>query len=204
MYKLEAIPGTKVIEFASFEDDKLITLSDNGILSCFNFKKNNPSKRLLHQLSLFTEENEVAECLALNASLNKICIISFVHFPKPDNKEGDTSNKKETININLHVLEFDFMDQEFVRVYGKAVQLATGIEVPRLKVKLALEHQVNGLPLLVMLLGIPESELIAILLTERAPAEYSILNIGKPAVDFSFAGREVWFLNKNGDIDCFV
>ena len=217
------IPGNSVIDFQAASSNKLLTLSDNGVLCCFGYQtktKNhsilgNPVK--LSVLPLFRQQNQIGNSLSIQGGeRGLVCSVSFSYnqdlVARPNEGQGMFCYNFNCVTVNLLRLEPESGKLE--KVCKKVLKISSKMSEFNYRV----EGDFGGSGVLVLLLLKDSSQCLSFRIVgdpfqaAGEAGEVDLINFastdfgGCKMADYSFLwrSRELWVVDTQNNVKRFI
>lgn len=192
--QLEKIPGNYVVDFDSFNEDKVVCLSENGYLSCYKLANECSSMTTVKNINL--NEGEVACSISTNSKFNKICVGSL------------TSQNSKSYFSYIRVFEYDFIDNFFALKYDFKLDSVSPIKDLKIKLKesILFERQLlKGEPVFVVstVKEKGDTEMDFYVLNDQNLKNLSRLTFSEEISQFMVVEKGLWVLKQNGSLNFF-
>lgn len=201
--KIKGAPGDRIIDFKHFEDLKVLCLSQNGFLSCYDISA--PEARLLTVKRLFFNEMEFPNSLEVNSKYNKICIASMKTEEKLGVDVGINHKKLFRYNcVNIYILEYNFVENSIESKFEKPFRIESDLNETDYAIEMNMENYHETYPILFMILNKEQSQTLAFLIKERKLSPVSSYNLKQMSSSYQIVNNELWVLGENGNVKVLV
>lgn len=203
--KIKGVPGDRIIDFKHFEDLKVVCISNNGFLSCYDISV--PEARLLTVKRLFFTENEYPNSLEVNSKFNKICVASLKYEEKMASpQQRQTPNQKQfRYNcVNIFILEYNFVENSFDSKFDKPFRIESDLNETNYAIEMNMENSFDRFPILFMILNKDQSQTLAFLIKDKKMSPVSSYNLKQMTSCYEIRDNELWVLGASGNVKVLV
>lgn len=202
--KIKGVPGDRIIDFKHFEDLKIVCISNNGFLSCYDISV--PEARLLTVKRLFFKDQEFPNSLELNSKFNKICVATL----KYEVRDGPETEKVERFKrfkyncVNIYIMEYNFLENSFESRFDKPFRIESDLNETDFAVEMNMENSFERYPILFMILNKEQSQTLAFLIKENKMSPVSSYNLKQMTSSYEIRNNELWVLGADGNVKVLI
>lgn len=157
--KIKGVPGDMIIDFKPFDHMKVVCLTKNGFLSCYDVSQQEAT--LLSVKRMFFEDRESPNSLEVSTGSNKICVASLrfednIMTKKSPKKNGADAGLQIMFKyncINVYILEYNFKENSFDEKFDKPFRIESDLNETPYPIEMNMKHTYNNNPILFMILN---------------------------------------------------
>jgi len=201
--KIKGVPGDVIIDFFPIGNEKVVTLSEDGFLSCADFSQPlNP--RIIGVKRLLFEDNEIPKSVIYSSKTMSFLIATFRlgGGASADQKKDNLTLVQPGI-INIHILIFDIDKGKFGEVSDIPFEVNCGLCEKDCNVECILRSDLSKDPILFLLIGKESSEIFSMRLKNDTLKPFKNISLNNRAVGFVIEGHTLWVLEKRGVVKVY-
>jgi len=162
---------------------------------------------------IYFEQGEQPNSMVASVAHNKICISTLKMNSKQNSPAkirqqeiGDDGCPETFSLVNIHVFEYDFVDNFFAMKFDKPFRIPKKYSDMNYQIQMSLSSSrtEKNYPILFMILNKSKSDCLSFVLADFELKNFSSLKMKQRVANFNFYGDSLWVLGQGGSVRVFI